>query len=50
MEKIEQNNNTVALILHVKYNTICVAYRSKHNNKRKKQVILLMIGDGEKSH
>ena len=48
MEKIEQNNNTVALILHVKYNTICVAYRSKHNNKRKKQVILLMITDGEK--
>ena len=26
------------------------AYRSKHNNKRKKQVILLMIGDGEKYH
>ena len=52
-QKFEQNNNTVALnILHVKYNTkkICVAYRSKHNNKRKKQVILLMIGDGEKYH
>ena len=27
-----------------------VAYRWKHNNKRKKQVILLMIGDGEKYH
>ena len=27
-----------------------VAYRSKHNYKRKKQVILLMIVDGEKYH
>ena len=27
---------------------ICVAYRSKHNKKCKKQVILLMIGDDEK--
>ena len=27
-----------------------VAYRSKHNDKRKKQVILLMILDGEKYH
>ena len=30
--------------------TIRVAYRSEHNNKRKKQVILLMITDGKKSH
>ena len=30
--------------------TIRVAYRSEHNNKRKKQVILLMITDGEKWH
>ena len=29
---------------------ICVVYRSKHNNKRKKQVILLMISDGKKYH
>ena len=30
--------------------TISVAYRSEHNNKRKKQVILLMIANGKKSH
>ena len=45
--------DTIALnILYVKHNTkkISVVYRSKHNNKRKKQVILLMIGDGEKYH
>ena len=36
----------------MKHNTkkISVVYRSKHNNKRKKQVILLMINDGEKYH
>ena len=52
-QKFEQNNKTIALnILYVKHNTkkISVVYRSKHNNKRKKQVILLMIGDGEKYH
>ena len=27
-----------------------VAYRSEYNNKRKKQVILLMITDGKKWH
>ena len=27
-----------------------VAYRSEHNNKRKKQVILLMITDAKKWH
>ena len=27
-----------------------VAYRSEHNNKGKRQVILLMITDGKKSH
>ena len=27
-----------------------VAYRSEHNSKRKKQVILLMITDGKESH
>ena len=37
-------------VLYVKHNTkkICVVYKSKYNNKRKKQVILLMIGDGKK--
>ena len=29
---------------------ISVVYKSKYNNKRKKQVISLMIGDGEKYH
>ena len=27
-----------------------MVYKSKYNNKRKKQVILLMIGDGKKYH
>ena len=52
-QKFERNNDTIALnILYVKHNTknISVVYRSKHNNKRKKQVILLMINDGEKYH
>ena len=30
--------------------TIRIAYRSEHNNKRKKQVILLMITNGKKWH
>ena len=49
-QKFERNNKTIAF--NVKHNTkkISVPYRSKHNNKRKKQVILLMIGDGEKYH
>ena len=29
---------------------ISVVYKSKYNNKCKKQVILLMIGDGKKYH
>ena len=33
-----------------KTKTIRVAYRSEYNNKRKKQVILLMISDGEEYH
>ena len=52
-QKPEQNNNTIALsVLYAKHNTkeISVVYRSKHSNKCKKQVILLMIGDGEKCH
>ena len=52
-QKFEQNNDTIALnTLYVKHNTknISVAYRSKHNNKRKKQVILFMINDAEKYH
>ena len=51
--KIEQNDKTIALdILFVPYNTetIRVACRSEYNSKRKKQVNLLMITDGDKWH
>ena len=51
-QKFEWNNKTIALnVLYIPHNTKTrVAYRSEHNNKRKKQVILLMITDGKKSH
>ena len=52
-QKIERNNDTIALnVLYLKHNTrkTSVVYRSKHNNKGKKQVILLMIGNREKYH
>ena len=52
-KKFKQNNETIALnILYVSSNKkeICVAYESKYNRKRKNQVILLMITDGEKYH
>ena len=45
MEKFEWNNKAISLnVLYIPYNikTISVAYRSEYN-KRKKQVILLMI-------
>ena len=51
--KFEQNNKTIALnILYVPHNKkeIGVAYKSKYNRKRKNQVVLLMITDGEKQH
>ena len=51
--KFEKNNKTIALnILYIPRNTktINVAYRSEHNNKRKKPVILLMISNGKKQH
>ena len=50
-KKFEQNNKTIALnILFAPYNTeiIRVAYRSEYNHKRKHQVNLLMITDGNK--
>ena len=50
---MKKNNDTIAPnILYVEQftNKISVVYKSKYNNKRKKQVILLMIGDGEKYH
>ena len=51
-KKFEQNNETLALnVLYIPHNTkTSVAYRSEYNNKRKKQVILLMITDGKKYH
>ena len=52
-QKPEQNNDTITLnVLYVEQITkkINVAYKSKYNNKRKKQVILLMTGDGIKYH
>ena len=52
-KKFERNNKTIALeILFVPRNTkiIRTAYKSKYNNKRKKQVILLMITNGKKQH
>ena len=53
MKKFELNNESIALnILYVPHNTgkIYLAYKSKHNLTREKQVILLMITDGEKWH
>ena len=52
-QKFEKNNATIALnVLYIPCNikTISVAYRSEYNNKRKKQVILLMITNSKKSH
>ena len=52
-KKFELNNESIALnILYVPHNTrkIQVAYKSKHNLTCNKQVILLMITDGEKWH
>ena len=51
--KFKQNNVTIALnILYVPYNTeqICRTCKSKYNNERENQVILLMITDGKKWH
>ena len=50
---MKKNNDTIALnILYVEKftNKLSAVYKSKYNNKRKKQVILLMIGDGIKYH
>ena len=50
---MKKNNDTIAPnILYVEQftNKISVVYKSKYNNKRKKQIILLMIGDGIKYH
>ena len=52
-KKFELNNESVALnILYVSHKTgkIHLAYKSKHNLTREKQVILLTITDSEKWH
>ena len=51
-KKFELNNEITLNILYVPHNTkkIHVAYRSKHNVTREKQVILLMISNGENWH
>ena len=52
-KKFELNNNEIVLnILYVPHNTkeINIAYKSKHNLTREKQVILLMISNGQKWH
>ena len=52
-KKFESNNESIALdILYAPHKTgkIHLTYKSKHNLTREKQVILLMITDGEKWH
>ena len=51
-KKLESNNEIALNILYVPHNTkkIQVAYKSKHNLTSDKQVILLMIGNGENWH
>ena len=50
--KLELNNEIALNVLYVSHNTrkIQVAYKSKQNLTCDKQVILLMINDGEKWH
>ena len=51
-KKFELNNEIALNILYVPHNTkkIHVAYKLKHNLTREKQIILLMISNGEKWH
>ena len=51
-KKFESNNEIALNILYVPHNTknINIAYKSKYNLTREKQVILLMISNGEKWH
>ena len=51
-KKFELNNEIALNILYVPHNTkkIEIAYKSKHNLTREKQVILLMIGYGKNWH
>ena len=51
-KKFELNNEIALNILYVSHNTkkINIAYKLKHNLTREKQIILLMITNGEKWH
>ena len=51
-KKFELNNEVALNILYVPHNTkkVEIAYKSKHNLAREKQVILLMISNGENWH
>ena len=51
-KKFEYNNEVALNILYVPYNTkkINIAYKSKNNLTHKRQIILLMISDGQKWH
>ena len=51
-KKFELNNEVALNILYVPHGTkkIKIAYKSKHNLTREKQVILLMISNGENWH
>ena len=51
-KKFELNNEIALNILYMPHNTkkMHIAYKSKHNLTREKQVILLMISNGEKWH
>ena len=48
--KFESNNKISLKILYIPHNTKKIAYRSKNNLTYDKQIILLMITDGEKWH
>ena len=44
-----KNNLTITLnVLYAKKEKICPAYVSKHNSNREKQVLILIISNGEK--
>ena len=49
-KKFESNNAVALNILYVPYNTkkINIAYKSKNNLTQERQIILLMISDGQK--
>ena len=51
-KKFECNNEVALNILCVPYNTknVNIAYKSKNNLTQEKQIILLMISDGQKWH